>query len=94
MTNLGRHLGWKDYLNFFTVGLPRNMVWEGRLYFFKTPQQGAATTVAVASAPEVANGGYYRNCQLDDGAASESAKNDDDARALFDYCDEVTKSYQ
>jgi hypothetical protein len=25
---------------------------------------------------------------------TESAKNDEDAKALFDYCDDVTKTYQ
>jgi NAD(P)-dependent dehydrogenase (short-subunit alcohol dehydrogenase family) len=91
-TNLGRHLTFMDYVRFFTVSVPRSIAAEGRINFFKSPQQGASTTLVVATTPDLVNGAYYRNCQVDD--PTESAKNDDDAKALFDYCDEVTKAYQ
>jgi hypothetical protein len=93
MTNLGRHLTVKDYLHFFTIGLPRVMYMEGRLYPFKTPEQGASTTLTVASTGSLVNGAYYRNCEVDS-YESDSAKNEDDAKALFDFCEEATKKFQ
>jgi hypothetical protein len=93
MTNIGRHLTVKDYIHVFTIGLPRVMYMEGRLYPFKTPEQGASTTVTVASSGAIVNGAYHRNCEPDS-YESDSAKNMDDAKSLFDFCDEVTKAYQ
>jgi hypothetical protein len=93
MTNLGRHLTVEDYIHLFTIGLPREMYMEGRLYPFKTPEQGASTTVTVVSAGALVNGAFYHNCEPDS-CESESAKNMDDAKPLFDFCDEVTKAYQ
>jgi hypothetical protein len=69
------------------------MYMEGRLYPFKTPEQGASTTVTVASTGSLVNGAYYRNCEPDS-YESDSAKNEDDAKALFDFCDELTKKFQ
>ena len=91
-TNLWRHMTFMGYVRFFVVSVPRSIAGEGRIKFFKSPSQGASTTVMVATTSDLVNGAYYRNCQADDPA--ESAKNDDDAKALFDYCDEVTKAYQ
>lgn len=60
----------------------------------KTPAAGAGTTVTVATLPSDAfvNGGYYDDCEI--GKESDSAKNEEDSKALFDYCDEVTKEFQ
>jgi NAD(P)-dependent dehydrogenase (short-subunit alcohol dehydrogenase family) len=90
-TNISRNLTFGDYVRFVTVAAPRAMAEEGRISFLKTPEQGAATTVVVATTPELVNGAYYHNCQVDD--PTESAKNDEDA-TLFDYCDDVTEIYQ
>lgn len=53
---------------------------------------GAATTVTCATTKELQSGGYYSNCYLY--PESQAAKNDEDADALFDYCDEITAKYQ
>jgi len=55
---------------------------------------GAATTVTCATFPsdQLVPGGYYSNCAI----ASESgaAKNEEDAEALFNFCDEITKKFR
>lgn len=60
----------------------------------KTTSMGAATTITCATLPsdELEAGGYYSNCAI----ASESvaAKNEEDAEALFSFCDEITKKFQ
>jgi hypothetical protein len=59
-----------------------------------TPEEGARTQTlcAVMSESEFKNGGYYAKCALADEA--NATKNVEDARRLFDYCNEVTQSYQ
>lgn len=58
----------------------------------KFPSAGAATTVHCTTIDTLVNGGYYSNCQL--AQESKAAKNEEDAAALFDYCDQVTKDFQ
>ena len=62
--------------------------------FPKLPSVGAATTITCSTFPiqSLVNGAYYSNCAV----ASESvaAKNQEDALAFFDYCDEITKPFQ
>jgi NAD(P)-dependent dehydrogenase (short-subunit alcohol dehydrogenase family) len=62
--------------------------------FPKLPSAGAATTITCATLPsdQLVPGGYYCNCAL--GSENEAAKNEEDAAALFDYCDEATKKFQ
>lgn len=62
--------------------------------FPKTPSMGASTTVTCAtlSSDDLVSGAYYSNCAV--ATESEAAKNIEDAAALFDYCDEVTKKFQ
>jgi hypothetical protein len=86
------HRRYSGYVRFFVVSVPRSIAGEGRIKFFKSPPQGASTTVMVATASDLVNGAYYRNCQAD--VPAESAKYEEDAKALFEYCDEVTKAYQ
>jgi hypothetical protein len=61
---------------------------------FKSVEAGASTTITAAGLPsnQFVRGAYYDNCEV--GKESENAKNQDDAKALFDYCDEVTKTFQ
>ena len=51
---------------------------------FKTPRQGAQTTIHCAVAEEVAgvSGKYFGNCQVED-LRSEAAKDDDMAEHLW-----------
>jgi len=90
MTNLSRHLSVTDFLLFFTR-LPRLIMQEG-WNPFKTPEQGASTTITVATTSDLVNGAYYKDCQVF--PESESAKIETDAAALFDYCDQETKDFQ
>jgi hypothetical protein len=59
-----------------------------------SPEQGARTQTLCAVMPdeELVNGAYYTNCAVSEEAVC--AKNMDDAKKLFDYCDEVTKPFQ
>jgi len=60
----------------------------------KTPEDGAATQVLLAITPEeeIVNGGYYGDLKVENEAVS--AKNEEDAKKLYDYCDEMTMEYQ
>lgn len=90
-TNLGRHTSIWGVIKFvFTVAAA---IPEADLTF-KSVQAGASTTITTACLPsdQFVQGAYYNNCEL--GKESENAKNQDDANALFDYCDEVTKMFQ
>jgi retinol dehydrogenase 12 len=87
-TNLGRHLPWFAVLVFkFLLAV--------RLFLrSKTVEQGAATTVTCATLPssELAVGAYYDDCDV--GTEHDCAKNADDAKRLYDLCDEITKKFQ
>lgn len=60
----------------------------------KSVEAGAATTVTCATLPKdkLVNGGYYEDCAIS--SESESAKNEEDAASLFDFCEAVTKEFQ
>lgn len=58
----------------------------------KTTSIGAATTVTCATVKNIQSGGYYSNCYVY--PESPAAKNEEDAKALFDYCDQITAPYQ
>jgi len=90
VTNLARYSGCCDLTIFLLGVLPT--LWKKGTVKLKTPEAGAATTVTVASLPSIVGGGYYDDCDV--GVESESAKIEEDAKALFDYCDEITKEFQ
>ena len=59
-----------------------------------TPDEGARTQVlcATMSSNEIVNGAYYHDCQVTEPATV--AKDMEQAKKLYDYCDEVTKEFQ
>jgi len=86
-TDLGRHMTTGQKIKFILTNplIVMSMV---------SPEEGAATQVMVATVPDgkLSNGAYYADCKVTEEA--ESAKNMEDAKKLFDYCDKVTKAYQ
>ena len=86
-TNLGRHMTLGKKLSFM---LKHPLV----ILSMKEPEEGAATQVMVATIPdsELQKGAYYADCEVT--SETESARNMDDAKKLFDYCNEVTSNYQ
>lgn len=86
-TNLSRHNSiWQllKYLVAFVFGSQR----------LSTPDEGARTQTYCAVMPEdeFVNGAYYADAAVSEEA--EAARNMDDAKALYDYCDEVTRPFQ
>jgi NAD(P)-dependent dehydrogenase (short-subunit alcohol dehydrogenase family) len=59
-------------------------------YFFRTPEQGAATSIYVATAPELAgvSGKYFANCR--EARPSKAAQDDAAAARLWDISAEMT----
>lgn len=92
-TNLARHMGLWEKLVLLANVVPR-MLFDnpGAELTIKTPSVGASTSVTVATMTDLTPGGYYSNCEIMQ--ESESAQNMDDAKALFDYCDQVTSAFQ
>eukprot|EP00542_Grammatophora_oceanica_P004411 CAMPEP_0194058328 /NCGR_PEP_ID=MMETSP0009_2-20130614/65972_1 /TAXON_ID=210454 /ORGANISM="Grammatophora oceanica, Strain CCMP 410" /LENGTH=153 /DNA_ID=CAMNT_0038708433 /DNA_START=40 /DNA_END=501 /DNA_ORIENTATION=- len=93
-TNLSRHTGFFGTIGFLITKAPELIRASTGSMSMKTPEVGASTTVTVATLPsdELVAGGYYDDCEV--GKESESAKNEEDMKALFDYCNEVTKAFQ
>ena len=92
-TELYRHMAPMDTLKF--VWNSFYWLYEGEgLPIYKTVAQGASTSVTVASlsSDELKNGAYYKNCIVTE--EEECGKHMEDAKALYDYCDEVTKKFQ
>lgn len=89
-TNLGRHFSFFQMAMFFLFHAIPGMI-KGT-FKFKSIEQGAATNVHVASISDIVNGAYYADCDIAE--EYESAKNEEDAKALFEYCDEITKDFQ
>ncbi len=86
-TNLSRHSSpW--LLMLFALKNPLTVM------SMKTPDIGAATQILVATMPrdELENGAYYANCQVAEEASS--ARDMQDAKRFFDYCDVATRSFQ
>ena len=86
-TNLARNNSFWQLLKFlvaFVVGSAR----------LSAPDEGARTQTYCAVMPEdeLVNGAYYADAAVSEEAVA--AKNMDDAKALFDYCDEVTRPFQ
>lgn len=69
---------------------------EGWWFPIKSPEEGASTSITVAAMPsnQLKNGGYYKDCSEAESEESDSAKNTEDAKPLFDWCDKVTKAFQ
>ncbi|MEL7003033.1 MAG: SDR family NAD(P)-dependent oxidoreductase [Bacteroidota bacterium] len=86
-TNLARHMTLGQKMKFILTNpfMVMSMV---------SPEEGAATQVMVSTIPdeELSNGAYYSDCKMTEEA--QSARNMEDAKKLFDYCDKVTKAYQ
>lgn len=86
-TNLGRHM---------TIIQKLKMLIQHPILVLSMvePEVGAATQVMVATAPaeQLTNGAYYADCHVEEEA--ESGRNMEDAKKLFDYCDQVTKIFQ
>jgi retinol dehydrogenase 12 len=65
--------------------------WGAKLVkpFLKTPEEGAKTSIYVASAPELegASGLYFRSCTPT--KPSRWARNDDDAKRLWNYSEQL-----
>lgn len=75
-TELGRHLSLsKSYLARFSLA---PIVW----LVFKTPRQGAQTTIHCAVADDIESGVYYSDCKSKDPA--EQAKDDGVAKKLWE----------
>ena len=60
--------------------------------FMRTPEQGAATSVMVATDPSLADvtGGYFMNEERADGKLSDQSRDDDLARELWERSEELT----
>ena len=86
-TNLGRHMTLGQKIKFVLTNpiIVMSMV---------SAEEGAATQLLVATLPdgELSNGAYYSDCKVT--REAESARNMEDAKKLFDYCDEVTQAFQ
>lgn len=86
-TNLARHFSLWNKIK----AIPKLL--SGQVKMTK-PEHGASTQVYCSVAPvnELENGAYYADCQV--APSSRASNNEEDAKKLFDYCYEVTKSFQ
>ncbi len=86
-TNLSRHMSLGKKL-LFTLKHPF------AIFSMKDAEEGAATQVMTAILPDnqLTGGAYYVDCEVVQEARS--ARNMDDAKKLFEYCDRVTKNFQ
>lgn len=86
-TNLGRHM---------TLGQKLGMILKHPLMIMSMvePEVGAATQTMLSILPdaELKNGAYYSDCKVIEEAPSGRDMND--AKKLFDYCEEATKDFQ
>lgn len=86
-TNLGRHMSIWSMLKYGIFGL------LGKGERVVSPEQGARTQTLCAVMPddELVNGAYYADCAVSKEAAA--AKNMDDAKKLYAYCDEGPRPF-
>jgi NAD(P)-dependent dehydrogenase (short-subunit alcohol dehydrogenase family) len=93
-TSLYRETGILDAVKVTASMLPSVILGNVSQVFPKQTTAGASTTVTCATLPsaQLVPGAYYSNCDV--AAENEAAKNDEDAAALFEYCEEVTKTFQ
>ena len=87
-TNLARHTSIWSLLRFIIA-----MPFGGERPV--SPEVGASTQTLCAVMPEeeLASGAYYADRAVSDDVA-DCAKRTDDAKKLYDYCDEVTRPFQ
>ena len=87
-TNLSRHMSKWTMVKYVWAAI------TGKGASMLTPEQGARTQTLCAVMPSEAlsNGAYYADCVVTDEA--DSAKNMEDAKRLYDFCDEVTRPFQ
>lgn len=93
-TNLSRHTNVWGIMKFFLFNMRELIKNNTGKKGMKSVEAGASTTVTCATLPhdKLVNGGYYEDCGIT--TESESAKNVEDAKALFDFCEEATKEFQ
>ena len=87
-TNLSRHMSLGTILKYLWASI------TCRGSPLLTPEQGASTQTycAVMPSEDLVSGAYYADCAVAEEA--QSARNMDDAKRLYDYCDEVTRPFQ
>ena len=87
MTNIGRNLSIRSRLKYGVAAL-RGAGWP------VSPERGARTQTLCAVMPgdELVTGAYYADGMVAEEALA--ARNMEDAKSLFDYCDAVTRSLQ
>lgn len=87
-TRLSRHMSLRTMLGYVWASM------TGRGSKIVSPEQGARTQTLCAVMPsdQFVQGAYYADCVVAEEA--ESARNMDDAKRLYDYCDEVTRPHQ
>lgn len=86
-TNLSRHFSVWNMLK----TLPK--IITGQIKMTK-PESGASTQVfcSVSSDNILENGAYYANCYVE--RSSKASNNEEDAKRLYDYCNEITNAFQ
>ncbi len=86
-TNLSKHFTVWNMLK----TLPKIITGQIKM---KKPESGASTQVYCSVAPDsvLENGAYYANCSVE--PSSKGSHNEADAKKLYDYCNEATKSFQ
>lgn len=89
-TNLGKHLSVMDMLRF----VYKLIVDYSNAEKPVTPEVGARTQVMCAVMEKVEDGGYYAFGKQEMVHLSDAAKNEEDAKKLYDFCDQVTKEFQ
>lgn len=89
-TNLSRHMTFSKKISFI-LKHPLSLL---NVLSMKEPEEGAATQVMLATLPEseLIGGAYYTDCKIVE--ETEIARNIDDAKMLYEYCDKVTKDFQ
>ncbi|NNF27691.1 MAG: hypothetical protein HKN73_10770, partial [Gemmatimonadetes bacterium] len=87
-TNLSRHMSVWSMFKYVWASI------TGRGAKVLTPEQGARTQTLCAVMPsdDLVPGAYYADCVVAEEA--QSARNEEDAKRLYDYCDEVTRPFQ
>ncbi|NND70322.1 MAG: SDR family NAD(P)-dependent oxidoreductase [Rhodothermales bacterium] len=87
-TNLSRHMSIVSILKYVWAAI------TGKGSKILTPEQGARTQTlcAIMHPEDLVPGGYYADCIL--AREGDSAQHMDDAKRLYDYCDNATRHFQ
>jgi NAD(P)-dependent dehydrogenase (short-subunit alcohol dehydrogenase family) len=90
-TNLGKHLSFMDIWRFVYNAIVNYSSAEKPV----SPEVGARTQVMCATVDKINNNGsYYAFGREETVLLAECAKNAEDAKKLYYYCDDVTKEFQ